>query len=1063
MEGFNREDADGEGMQSCAVFETSPQENEDRRYTPMPLAGENVRGNPVWFSGAKSDAGRRGVPYGTDEDRVARRFDLGGGDNNIRAEEEEELLQGKGDGIDMYSEYYSGNTMDGVVRAAMGNDRPEEESFEASLRRFVTGETRVAESLAEYRNVCMDRAGDLKSLASSQLQETGAYVGLSKYAEELEAEGSTWNLLLYLFGDSDRSFPAGRGGDFVQGAGFEKTYRQHVTDLVFQDEVLNRAARAVAWLEAEAVERDPEPGQGLVQKDGVWQETRAALKGKSNNNTMDVQGGSMVEHIDPDAMTREGAGIHPDNAKDEERLGKMVWRFVRSGRVYGALNACHKAGQSWRCVSLAAGGSNGPLPLGQAAIEADETETGALQAEILAGEVESAQSIPVRSLWRWACYSASEKIGESASDVGHGKYEAAVYGLLSANVKRIVPACSSWEDVLWATLRCWLEYHVDKIVLQELQCHAEDQRGTANDLGPGLVAPRLDVDEFNNAVQLWPSDAISREIPDRLEEAVSKGSSEFGGLCVDASNDAKRYRKIQTDIIIGDSGSLLETLVGWISPKEDTADEGPPCPPGIMRFAAHLALLFKQVGMPQIEEDPGESTLYSKFQDVLQRLVWVYAVHLIDSASFSLVPIYLVHLRPGLRRTTSILLLEQASWSENIPMCRKMYGICRQWFAKFEGTADISQDEIALVVSKTFEKARTSVEGGPLRRALMFSWLCFDPSMSNEAIQKALILCRDFCLCGSGGIEAGCALLKHVIPAATSSDGLFRLIGTTDVSQMNQATRELLAWERYYELCKEFAAWEEIYGAAVQKVLENVEEPTEALRDLGRETIPLYAAMTEFVLSETYGWISDSLMGPEMADMEATIILAPPESNSADPATNTSSVYPSFTDSQIESVAKSISNLCSESFDEAQLSYAIGPALDDGNVHLPGLLEFDVWTKNPEHATLVQDASAKIMIQILKGELKVDGLVDTKFMATNLSVSCAVSAMLCRATTLPRIVLHIAALREALAYMGQEFDSEIVDIIRKKAQHGWMHFFSKDELEDLENCYASGSAILAEK
>ena len=699
----NNDDAEIERMQDCAVFETSPQ-GDDGGFSATPLLG-NVRGNPVWLSGVKSEGERRDVSYSRDEDRVARRFDLDGSGQGEQLQES-----------DMYN-YTGYNDMEGVVRAAIGNDRPEEESFEVSLRRFVTGETTVAESIVEYRNVCVDRAGDLKSLASSQLQERGTYAGLSRYAEELEAEGSTWNLLLYLFGDSDRSFPAGRGGDFVQGAGFEKTYRQHVTDLVFQNEVLNRAARAVAWLEAEAVERDPEPGQGLVQKDGVWQETQAALREKSSNSmynddnrgihnkgfastSLDVQG-EMVQHIDPDAMTRERAGIHPDNAKDEERLGKMVWRFVRSGRFSGAVSACHKAGQSWRCMSLTAGGSSGPLPLGEAAVEADETETGALQAEILAGEVESAQSIPVRSLWRWSCYSASEKIAESASTAGHGKYEAAVYGLLSTNVKRIVPACSSWEDVLWATLRCWLEYHVDRMLLQELKGRAEDQRGTVNDLGLGLVAPRLvDVDELNNAAQLWPSDAISRDIPDRLEEAVSKGSSEFGGLEVDASDDAKRYRKIQTDIIIGDSGSLLETLVGWISPKEDTADDGPPCPPGIMRFAAHLALLFKQVGMPQIEEDPGESTLYSKFQDVLQRLVWVYAVHLIDSASYSLVPIYLVHLRPGLRKTTAILLFEQASWSEDIPLCRRVYEICKQWFAKFEGSADISRDEVSLLVSK---------------------------------------------------------------------------------------------------------------------------------------------------------------------------------------------------------------------------------------------------------------------------------------------------------------------------------------------------------------------------
>ena len=39
---------------------------------------------------------------------------------------------------------------------------------------------------------------------------------------------------------SRRDFPAGRGGSFVEGAGFTKTARQRVADLLFADDVLNR-------------------------------------------------------------------------------------------------------------------------------------------------------------------------------------------------------------------------------------------------------------------------------------------------------------------------------------------------------------------------------------------------------------------------------------------------------------------------------------------------------------------------------------------------------------------------------------------------------------------------------------------------------------------------------------------------------------------------------------------------------------------------------------------------------------------------------------------------------
>lgn len=53
--------------------------------------------------------------------------------------------------------------------------------------------------------------------------------------------------------------------------------------------------------------------------------------------------------------------------------------------------------------------------------------------------------------------------GVTSAGLGGSAYEAALYGMLSGNIKRVVPVVSSkWEDICWAYLRCWLECHLDK-------------------------------------------------------------------------------------------------------------------------------------------------------------------------------------------------------------------------------------------------------------------------------------------------------------------------------------------------------------------------------------------------------------------------------------------------------------------------------------------------------------------------------------------------------------------------------------------------------------------------
>lgn len=595
-----------------------------------------------------------------------------------------------------------------ATAAATGRDRPEEAEFAAVLGRSLRGEVDAAEAVAAYADICRARAAELRDLAASQLQRAPRYMALSEAASELEAEAASWQLLWFLHGVPGRDFPAGRGGDFVEGAGFAKTFRQLAADVLFQDDTLNRAGRAVAWLEALAAADDPEPEQGLARKDGVWQETRGKLSAGPAAQAMGGRAGtqgSIVTALDPDATTREQRRLDADNTKDEERLMRMVWRLLRSGRVARAAAACEHAGQPWRAASLGVCGPHGPLPLGQAAEEADESDA-ARQAEALAAEVEAGTAAP-RALWRWACYQAAERIAAAVDTTGQGKHEAAVYAVLSGHLARALPACGTWEDSLWAHLRCWLECTVDAEIGATTHHLPLDPAGTVpvDALVPGGDAAQAGVLAEGAAVQSsgWPVPPVRDALPRTFADAVEAGGAHHGGAVAAGATGALRFRRVQLDLILDKIESLVsDALVGWIlgpAAQGGVDAEGPACPPGLMRFAAHLALTLWALGIASVPEDAAPAAAYTQLHDLLQRLVQVYAVHLIDSGMHALVPAYACHLRAGLRRSTYLLLLEQLLVSEDVEACRQAYVSAQQWFEAW-GHGDVAPDEMAIIARK---------------------------------------------------------------------------------------------------------------------------------------------------------------------------------------------------------------------------------------------------------------------------------------------------------------------------------------------------------------------------
>lgn len=156
---------------------------------------------------------------------------------------------------------------------------PEVADFARVLLEVMQGGVDAGEALTLYAGICEERARQLTELAGSQLARARKRGALLRAASDLAGEAATWRLLWHLHGVAEPDFPAGTGGGFVPGAGQAKTARQRAADLVALDPELNRAARAVAWLEGlAAAALDGEGPPAVGSGDGVWRETRRRIE-----------------------------------------------------------------------------------------------------------------------------------------------------------------------------------------------------------------------------------------------------------------------------------------------------------------------------------------------------------------------------------------------------------------------------------------------------------------------------------------------------------------------------------------------------------------------------------------------------------------------------------------------------------------------------------------------------------------------------------------------------------------------------------------------------------------
>ncbi|KAI1868645.1 hypothetical protein JX265_005323 [Neoarthrinium moseri] len=185
-----------------------------------------------------------------------------------------------------------------------------------------------------------------------------------------------------------------------------------------------------------------------------WLHTRSAIKMQKNvhrwtgpldANSADVKAAHrdstganpLVTQLDPDVVTRQGRKLQPQDEYFERAIWLGCYELLRRGRSITEIRDwCVERTEVWRAMSMSA------MPLSK---HPDEKRFSTNPLSML--------------LWRRTCYALARQGGSD-------DYERAVYGILSGDVKSVVPVCSSWDDHLFAQCNALLRSQFDAYILR---------------------------------------------------------------------------------------------------------------------------------------------------------------------------------------------------------------------------------------------------------------------------------------------------------------------------------------------------------------------------------------------------------------------------------------------------------------------------------------------------------------------------------------------------------------------------------------------------------------------
>lgn len=735
------------------------------------------------------------------------------------------------------------------------------DSGESSFSRFAFSLTSSLQGMMSFPELilrfeaCCEELADLVREEATERHRAIEDRLMRQKAQMLQGESATWALIWHLFGKGSE--------DMNLEDGFMSTSQHEACAFIMINETAQLCHRIVQWLEGLACKAlDLEKkckgwyAGSYLQRLGVWHQTQRAIKKMAGKAVL-------VQHLDPDAPTREHARLEAEDQKLEEGLLEDLWKLLRAGRLEEARQLCRSAGQPWRAATLGGCGAVGPSP------SPDMLRTQGNDLSLHAVELESGIGHQ-RRLWKWACLCASERIGDKSDE---SRLEAAIYAAQCGNIRKMLPVCRDWESACWAMVKSWLDVQVD----MEIAC--------LHPVKGDQVKFNADSSEMNDAIvefnmepvtgpESWPQHVLDQQ-PRDLASLFQKLQS--GDLVHESVSQSckEQQHQVQMCIMLGDIGHLLELLKAWIVPPEDGIDTSRRSHghPQMIRFGAHLVLVLRHILADDIKEQFRE-----KLWLVGDLILNTYAIFLFTQRREELVGIYAAQLAPylceelyvhmmELRQNDSVLVKQKLFRSalENLP------------FSAQDGVKGCVSNIVNRILSRSREirreirdvkhdDAEDYLRERNLQKAVAVQWLCFAPPsvLSNseelraelltQALQHSNILFREFALTTlsrNTKMPVGAHMLLGYLV-----DPFKEPIEVSQIVQhnMREKINEFQEWRDYFTCDALYRSWLKIEMSNAQIPDLSLEERERAATAANQAI----GAATTLLQGKGYGWLTGS-------------------------------------------------------------------------------------------------------------------------------------------------------------------------------------------------------------
>ncbi|XP_078488280.1 nuclear pore complex protein Nup107-like [Ciona intestinalis] len=393
-----------------------------------------------------------------------------------------------------------------------------------------------------YMEVCEDNESLVRSLAVKLRKGPGFEMadGMHKLMKQ---EKQTWRLISALYKDRQASATYDDGMN-IDDLANNISERKAVEKLFEVNSDVRQAQIVIDWLEQNAADEIEGEADRLRNYASAvsWENTLHRL---NRNKEQGIEDPNLIYEMDPDAPTRLKREIDDLDREDEKQLLKIIFSFIRAGKIEEAEDLCVTHGQPWRAATLEGWRLHNDPNMNDDASE----DMGLVPIE----------GNPHRDLWKLACWTLS-------SDETYNAHERAIYGALCGNMEAMLSVSSSWDDHLWAQYKTMVDMATERHIQQ-----------TANIMKPWqCVVKQIPLPDgyWKQNIDLGDCELVFNKIENSNDQIVREESD-------------NPYHFIQRCIILNDMEAMMDKCMEWL---DDASMQ-------LLRFLVHIILFLRTLGV----------------------------------------------------------------------------------------------------------------------------------------------------------------------------------------------------------------------------------------------------------------------------------------------------------------------------------------------------------------------------------------------------------------------------------------------------------------------------------